>query len=221
MPPASAPTDSDATGTVSATTNILKTIMSNQTRRPRPSADPDGDAIAWDEVSIADEHRLRRRRSRLRTDTDRNRFTGALRSAQARLVRRRESVPALDYPPELPISAAREEIAEALANHQVIVVAGETGSGKTTQLPKICLELGRGVRGTIGHTQPRRIAARAVAARIAEETDTELGRTVGFSVRFDDKSGDDTLVKVMTDGILLREIGRDPLLRAYDTIIVD
>nr|WP_229705355.1 ATP-dependent RNA helicase HrpA [Williamsia phyllosphaerae] len=202
-------------------TNILGSIMSNQTRRPRPSADPDGAAIAWDEVSIADEYRLRRRRSRLRTDTDRNRFTGALRSAQARLVRRRESVPTLDYPPELPISGAREEIATALADHQVIVVAGETGSGKTTQLPKICLELGRGVRGTIGHTQPRRIAARAVAARIAEETDTELGHTVGFSVRFDDKSGDDTLVKVMTDGILLREIGRDPLLRAYDTIIVD
>ncbi len=102
-----------------------------------------------------------------------------------------------------------------------MVVAGETGSGKTTQLPKICLELGRGIRGTIGHTQPRRIAASSVAKRIADETDTELGDAVGYSVRFTDRSGADTLIRVMTDGILLREIATDPMLRRYDTLIID
>ncbi len=195
--------------------------MSKQTRRPRRRPDPDAEAIAWDSVSIADEYRLRRRRAGTRSDADRNRFAGAFTAAQTRLARRAQSVPPLRYPPELPISAARDDIADALADHQVIVVAGETGSGKTTQLPKICLELGRGVRGSIGHTQPRRIAARAVASRIAEETDTELGTAIGYAVRFDDRAGADTLVKVMTDGILLREIGRDPLLLGYDTIIVD
>ncbi|MBT0567916.1 ATP-dependent RNA helicase HrpA [Williamsia sp. CHRR-6] len=177
--------------------------------------------IDWTEVSIADEFRLKRRRRAARTDTDRNRFAGALQAARTRTARRRAAVPRLDYPADLPISLARNEISDALRDRQVVVVAGETGSGKTTQLPKICLELGRGVRGMIGHTQPRRIAARSVAARIAEETHTELGETVGFAVRFDDRTRDDTLVKVMTDGILLREIGRDPMLRAYDTIIVD
>ena len=105
--------------------------------------------------------------------------------------------------------------------HQVVVVAGETGSGKTTQLPKICLELGRGVRGAIGHTQPRRLAARTVAERIADELDVSLGEAVGYSVRFNDRSGQDTLVRLMTDGLLLAETSGDPLLRRYDTIIVD
>ncbi|MFZ5869247.1 MAG: ATP-dependent RNA helicase HrpA, partial [Actinomycetota bacterium] len=116
---------------------------------------------------------------------------------------------------------ARDEIAAAIRDHQVVVVAGETGSGKTTQLPKICLELGRGVRGTIGHTQPRRIAARSVAERVAEELGTELGTTVGYKVRFTDSSREDTLVKVMTDGVLLAEIAGDRSLAAYDTIIID
>ncbi|MGO3328164.1 ATP-dependent RNA helicase HrpA [Gordonia sp. (in: high G+C Gram-positive bacteria)] len=124
----------------------------------------------------------------------------------------------ITYPPELPVSACREEITEAISDHQVVVIAGETGSGKTTQLPKICLEMGR---TAIGHTQPRRIAATSVAGRIADELGTELGDAVGYQVRFSDKSSKSTRVKVMTDGILLREITTDPLLRGYDTIIID
>ncbi|WP_296665664.1 ATP-dependent RNA helicase HrpA, partial [Demequina sp.] len=130
-------------------------------------------------------------------------------------------VPTITYPAELPVSARREDIAAAIRDHQVVIVAGETGSGKTTQIPKICLELGRGRAGQIGHTQPRRIAARAVAERIAEELGTELGGIVGYQVRFTDTSSASTLVKVMTDGILLAQIQRDPDLLAYDTLIVD
>ncbi len=126
------------------------------------------------------------------------------------------------YPDELPVSARREDIAAAIRDHQVVIVAGETGSGKTTQLPKICLELGRGRDGrVIGHTQPRRIAARTVAERIAEELGVDLGAYVGYKVRFTDRSSDRTAVKVMTDGILLAEIQRDRELRGYDTIIID
>ena len=125
------------------------------------------------------------------------------------------------YPPELPVSQRKAELAAAIAEHQVVIIAGETGSGKTTQLPKICLELGRGVRGQIGHTQPRRIAARTVAARIATELATELGTTVGYKVRFADTSSDDALLTVMTDGILLTELQRDRQLLRYDTLIID
>ena len=128
---------------------------------------------------------------------------------------------AISYPEELPVSQRRDDIAAAIRDHQVVIVAGETGSGKTTQLPKICLELGRGVAGQIGHTQPRRIAARTVAERIAEELGTQLGEVVGYKVRFTDKSGDATAVKLMTDGILLAEIGTDRNLRRYDTLIID
>jgi ATP-dependent helicase HrpA len=128
---------------------------------------------------------------------------------------------AISYPEELPVSQRRDDIAQAIKNHQVVIVAGETGSGKTTQLPKICLELGRGVTGQIGHTQPRRIAARTVAERIAEELGTQLGDVVGYKVRFTDRSGDTTAVKLMTDGILLAEIGTDRNLTRYDTLIID
>ncbi|QMT03498.1 ATP-dependent RNA helicase HrpA [Gordonia jinghuaiqii] len=156
------------------------------------------------------------------TEADKwQRLTDDIEKAQRRLERRRAGVPVLRFPDELPVSAAREEIAEAIRDHQVVVIAGETGSGKTTQLPKICLELGRGIRGSIGHTQPRRIAASSVAKRIADETDTQLGEAVGYSVRFTDRSGADTLIRVMTDGILLREIATDPMLRRYDTLIID
>jgi ATP-dependent helicase HrpA len=140
---------------------------------------------------------------------------------EQRLARRRSRVPAVSYPPELPVSARVDDIAAALRDHQVIVVAGETGSGKTTQLPKICLALGRGVLGTIAHTQPRRIAARAVAERLAEELGVPLGQAVGYQVRFTRHTSRDTLVKVMTDGVLLAEIAHDPDLLAYDTVIVD
>ena len=112
----------------------------------------------------------------------------------------RDRVPEITYPPALPVSQRKDEIAAAIRDHQVVIVAGETGSGKTTQLPKICLELGRGTAGQIGHTQPRRIAARTVAERIAAELGTEVGTAVGYKIRFTDKSSDDTLVKVMTDG---------------------
>jgi len=140
------------------------------------------------------------------------------RAAEARAA---VDVPPITYPEQLPVSARRDDIAAAIRDHQVVVVAGETGSGKTTQLPKILLDLGRGRAGQIGHTQPRRIAARTVAERIAEELGTELGGVVGYQVRFTDTSSADTLVKVMTDGILLAQIQRDPQLLAYDTIVID
>ncbi len=130
-------------------------------------------------------------------------------------------IPAIRFPEDLPISQKREEIGAAIRDHQVVIVCGETGSGKTTQLPKICLDQGRGRRQRIGHTQPRRIAARAVAERIAEELDSELGELVGYKVRFSDRTTPKVAVKLMTDGILLNEIQRDPLLREYDTLILD
>ncbi|MGO0604103.1 ATP-dependent RNA helicase HrpA [Brevibacterium linens] len=125
------------------------------------------------------------------------------------------------YPEDLPVTAAKDEIAEAIRDNQVVIIAGETGSGKTTQLPKICLDLGLGVDGLIGHTQPRRIAARTVAERIADELDEELGSTIGYQVRFTAQVADSTRVKVMTDGILLSELSRDKLLRDYEVIIID
>ncbi len=144
----------------------------------------------------------------------------ALLKTQALTDSRRQTIPAFTYP-ELPVSARADEIAELLNKHQVIVVAGETGSGKTTQIPKICLQAGRGVRGLIGHTQPRRIAARTVATRIAEELKVKIGEAVGYQVRFSDQSAPNSLIKLMTDGILLAEIQRDRFLSAYDTLIID
>jgi ATP-dependent helicase HrpA len=180
------------------------------------------------ELTQRDQLRLRRRADKaaaLRDEGARERAFGQLlaelEKAEAVVARRRAAVPVISYPPELPISQRKDEIAAALRDHQVIVVAGETGSGKTTQLPKICLELGRGITGQIGHTQPRRIAARTVAERIAEELGTELGDAVGYQVRFTDQSSDQTLVKVMTDGILLTEMQRDRRLLRYDTLIID
>ncbi|MDO8931621.1 MAG: ATP-dependent RNA helicase HrpA, partial [Rhodocyclaceae bacterium] len=137
--------------------------------------------------------------------------------AAARLANR----PAITYDDALPVNARRDELARAIQAHQVVVVCGETGSGKTTQLPKICLELGRGCAGMIAHTQPRRIAARATATRIAQELKSELGRYVGFKIRFTDRVSGDTYIKLMTDGILLAETQGDPLLRQYDTILID
>ncbi len=131
------------------------------------------------------------------------------------------ALPKPDYPEELPVSAKKDEIAQAIQKNQVVIVCGETGSGKTTQLPKICLELGRGVSGLIGHTQPRRIAARSVASRIAQEIGSPLGETVGYKVRFNDKLSESSYVKLMTDGILLAETQSDKFLNAYDTIIID
>ena len=183
---------------------------------------------ALPELMLHDQHRLARRIDRangLRDQAARDKavaeLTAEIDRAARRVARRREAVPDISYPAELPVSQRRDDIAQAIRDHQVVIVAGETGSGKTTQLPKICLELGRGVTGQIGHTQPRRIAARTVAERIAEETSTQLGTAVGYKVRFTDKSGDNTLVKVMTDGILLNEIASDRDLYRYDTLIID
>ncbi len=140
--------------------------------------------------------------------------------AQRRLARIQQ-LSAIEYPADLPVVARREELAQAIEKNQVVIVCGETGSGKTTQLPKICLSLGRGVLGVIGHTQPRRVAARSVGARIAHELKSELGGLVGYKVRFNDKVSPDTCIKLMTDGILLAEIHHDPQLKQYDTIIID
>ncbi|QBI19774.1 ATP-dependent RNA helicase HrpA [Egibacter rhizosphaerae] len=177
-------------------------------------------------LMLRDERRLGRRLERARRrsegrDRALDEVATEIAEAEDRVARRRASVPEISYPEELPVSQARDEIAEALREHQVVVVAGETGSGKTTQLPKLCLDLGRGVRGKVGHTQPRRLAARTVAARVAEELAVEVGDEVGYQVRFTDRSRDDTLLKVMTDGILLAETQGDPALRAYDTLIID
>ncbi|MGS2718651.1 ATP-dependent RNA helicase HrpA [Eionea flava] len=139
----------------------------------------------------------------------------------SRVQQRRDALPVVTFPDELPISDKREDIAGIIKQHQVVVLAGETGSGKTTQLPKICLSMGRGVHGMIGHTQPRRIAARTVATRIAEELGSPLGESVGYQVRFTDQASDNTHIKLMTDGILLAEIQQDRFLSRYDTIIID
>ncbi|KNA46519.1 ATP-dependent RNA helicase HrpA [Vibrio cholerae] len=147
----------------------------------------------------------------------------ALDIAQSMMVveQRKQQMPKIEYPALLPVSQKSDDIAQAIAHHQVVIVAGETGSGKTTQLPKICAELGRGKYGLIGHTQPRRLAARSVANRIAEEMETELGGFVGYKVRFTDQISDQTQIKLMTDGILLAEIQNDRFLNQYDTIIID
>jgi ATP-dependent helicase HrpA len=195
-----------------------------------PSAPPAPDALRrrLSGLMLTDQRRLGRRLDRARRTPDRARreraledLAGEVSAAEQRVQRRCDGVPAVTYPEQLPVSRRKDDIAAAIRDHQVVVVAGETGSGKTTQLPKICLELGRGVHGMIGHTQPRRLAARTVAERVSEELGQALGEAVGYQVRFTDKVGDATLVKLMTDGILLNEIQRDRSLRAYDTVIID
>ncbi|MGW5178889.1 ATP-dependent RNA helicase HrpA [Streptomyces sp. NPDC004082] len=181
------------------------------------------------ELSLRDAHRLGRRLEgarKIRKPEARSAVLAEIDTevtrAESRMAERRRRVPAVTYPEQLPVSQKKDAIAEAIRDHQVVIVAGETGSGKTTQIPKICLELGRGVRGIIGHTQPRRIAARTVAERVADELDTPLGEAVGWKVRFTDQvNPEGTFVKLMTDGILLAEIQTDRELRAYDTIIID
>ncbi len=174
----------------------------------------------------ADRPRLRRdlrklpRRPRLLSDVP-EALRLAIADSAARLIARQAALPKPDFPPDLPVNQRKDEIAAAIRDNQVVIVCGETGSGKTTQLPKICLELGRGVSGLIGHTQPRRIAARATATRIAQELKSELGATVGFKIRFTDRIGPQSYIKLMTDGILLAETQGDPLLSAYDTLIID
>ncbi|MEE5085940.1 ATP-dependent RNA helicase HrpA [Pseudomonas alliivorans] len=177
-----------------------------------------------DQAMIGDRHRLRRQLHELRKKPDEAKLTqwvARVQASCAQVTSRRESVPTVRYDDNLPIAAKRDEIKDALLKHQVLIIAGETGSGKTTQLPKICLEIGRGQHGLIGHTQPRRIAARSVASRVADELATPLGALVGYQVRFEDQSDSNTLIKLMTDGILLAETQHDRFLERYDTIIVD
>ncbi|MDO7910203.1 ATP-dependent RNA helicase HrpA [Pseudomonas monteilii] len=177
-----------------------------------------------DHAMIADRHRLRRQLHELNKrpdDAKLAQWAERLQASCAQVSARQASVPTVRYDDSLPIAAKRDDIKKALSEHQVLVIAGETGSGKTTQLPKICLELGRGSHGLIAHTQPRRIAARSVASRVADELGTPLGGLVGYQVRFEDQSDANTLVKLMTDGILLAETQHDRFLERYDTIIVD
>ncbi|WP_028762123.1 ATP-dependent RNA helicase HrpA [Shewanella colwelliana] len=176
----------------------------------------------------ADAARIRRRLYRLNKQTDAEKKSQEVAKleqlaieAAAKVEQRRSNRPTINYPEELPISQKRDEIARAIAGNQVVIIAGETGSGKTTQLPKICLELGLGTRGLIGHTQPRRLAARSVASRVAEELNSPLGEVVGFKVRFADAIKPSSYIKLMTDGILLAELTSDKLLDQYDTIIID
>ncbi|MCP5329023.1 MAG: ATP-dependent RNA helicase HrpA [Sinobacteraceae bacterium] len=191
--------------------------------------DPVAIDTALDACLRCDQYRLRRERDRLRSERQRGRDVTAAEANLARRIAasaaaraaRAASLPAITYPPELPVAAQREDIRRAIERHPVVIVCGETGSGKTTQLPKICLEAGRGIAGAIGHTQPRRIAARTVAARIAEELGTPLGQLVGYKLRFQDRTRPEGLIKLMTDGILLAETQRDRFLDAYDTLIVD
>lgn len=183
---------------------------------------------ALDDVLSIDRHRLLHAYRRLQRRHKKRQDIGAelallvekVQSSAQRVNIRRQAIPAIDYPP-LPIADKRRQIAEAIEKHPVVVIAGETGSGKTTQLPKICLELGRGARGMIGHTQPRRLAARAVASRIADELGVALGESVGYQVRFTDRVSADTHIKLMTDGVLLSEVQRDRFLNRYDTLIID
>ena len=211
------PTPSDTKGSASSAR------PSEEARGPKGAGDPGrkrsdkrpnhkrgkGDGAGRDKVS---------KRGRKMRNGDKRRAPAPLTAEQVEA--RKRSVPKIAYP-DLPVSARRDEIARAIRDNQVVVVAGETGSGKTTQLPKICLELGRGTSAMIGHTQPRRIAARAVADRLAHELGVDLGAQIGYQVRFTEEVSPGTLVKLMTDGILLAEIQSDPELARYDTIIID
>ncbi|ENM3874406.1 ATP-dependent RNA helicase HrpA [Vibrio cholerae] len=207
--------------------------MTSSLPTPDSAAQPKANSAAslkkaLGECLIKDRFRFSKRidgASKIKNESARNAVFDeiALDIAQSMMVveQRKQQMPKIEYPALLPVSQKRDDIAQAIAHHQVVIVAGETGSGKTTQLPKICAELGRGKYGLIGHTQPRRLAARSVANRIAEEMETELGGFVGYKVRFTDQISDQTQIKLMTDGILLAEIQNDRFLNQYDTIIID
>ncbi|EGR4227294.1 ATP-dependent RNA helicase HrpA [Vibrio cholerae] len=207
--------------------------MTSSQPTPDSAAQPKANSAAslkkaLGECLIKDRFRFSKRidgASKIKNESARNAVFDeiALDIAQSMMVveQRKQQMSKIEYPALLPVSQKRDDIAQAIAHHQVVIVAGETGSGKTTQLPKICAELGRGKYGLIGHTQPRRLAARSVANRIAEEMETELGGFVGYKVRFTDQISDQTQIKLMTDGILLAEIQNDRFLNQYDTIIID
>ncbi|MDR0672692.1 MAG: ATP-dependent RNA helicase HrpA [Zoogloeaceae bacterium] len=177
-----------------------------------------GDALSFDDCLVRDRPRLL---ALWREGGERAAFFEALAASRAAYAARLTALPKLEFAGNLPVHERRGEIADLIARHPIVIVCGETGSGKTTQLPKICLELGRGAAGLIGHTQPRRLAARSVASRLAEELQTQVGAGVGLKIRFQDKTSPDAWVKLMTDGILLAETQGDPLFSAYDTLIID
>lgn len=172
-------------------------------------------------VPLARERALRRRFREASSEREWEALARDVDTAVGEVERRASAIPEITFPEELPVSARHDDIAQAIRDHQVVVIAGETGSGKTTQIPKICLELGFGRRGLIGHTQPRRLAARTVAERIADELGQDIGQSVGYAIRFDDRVSPSTSVKLMTDGILLAEMQRDRFFNAYDVIIID
>lgn len=209
-------------------TNAIPTTPKKQ-RHSTASSRPDAELRSakkslrtkLNQVSIAEERVFLRRIHKASSMGAIKAITNDIDQAQATLLQRTANIPAVTFPESLPVSSQRDAIAEAITNNQVVIIAGETGSGKTTQIPKICLELGRGVRGLIGHTQPRRLAARTVAERIAEELGQKIGDSVGYAIRFDDRVSASTSIKLMTDGILLAEMQRDRFLNAYDTIIID
>ncbi len=177
-----------------------------------------------DRCMLRDQHAFRQRLKKETTTKDTTalqKLKEAITRSQRECEMRRQGVPAITYPEALPVCEKRADIAQAIKNNQVVIICGETGSGKTTQLPKICLELGRGIQGKIAHTQPRRVAARSVAARVAEELGSTLGESVGYKVRFSDHTSETSYVKLMTDGILLAETQGDRFLNQYDTIIID
>ncbi|MEQ4922014.1 ATP-dependent RNA helicase HrpA [Proteus hauseri] len=181
-----------------------------------------------EQLSLREQQRLKKRLrgvAKINNEESKQAVLSAIKQniivAQQIISRRQTNCPEITYPENLPVSQKKEAIYNAIRDNQVVIIAGETGSGKTTQIPKICLELGRGIKGYIGHTQPRRLAARSVAERIAHELKSTLGESVGYKVRFSDHVGDNTLVKLMTDGILLAELQQDKLLLQYDTIIID
>ncbi|MCG6865783.1 MAG: ATP-dependent RNA helicase HrpA, partial [Thiogranum sp.] len=180
------------------------------------------DCLARDIPALSSQWRALQARCRRGRPVDRGlvKLQRALGAAQQRVAERRAGLPTPRFPLALPVVERRDDILELIAARQVVVICGETGSGKTTQLPKLCLQLGRGIHGKIGHTQPRRLAARSLAARVAEELQCPLGTLVGYKVRFQDRVQDSSYLKVMTDGMLLAEIQSDPELRDYDTLIL-
>ncbi|MFM8420473.1 MAG: ATP-dependent RNA helicase HrpA, partial [Verrucomicrobiota bacterium] len=179
--------------------------------------------LLWDWVRIGSRlvRLLRDRRHESRHDALLDRLLADARASAELRELRAAHVPRPTYPPDLPITARKDDIVAAIRAHPVVVIAGETGSGKTTQIPKMCLEAGLGIAAKIGCTQPRRVAATSISRRIAEELGVAWGREVGCKIRFDDRSGDDTFIKLMTDGMLLAEVQGDPLLTEYDAIIID
>lgn len=195
---------------------------STDTHRQQPTAITKKELYQrLDELRLADQQRFRRRLSKAKAERALRAIAEDLERAAARIPAIEQAIPPIEFPDELPVSHSVAEISAAIAKNQVVVIAGETGSGKTTQIPKICLQLGRGRSGLIGHTQPRRLAARTVAERISDELGQSIGESVGYAIRFNDRVGKHTAVKLMTDGILLAELQRDPHLYAYDTIIID